>query len=274
MRYEPSSHAGFTLVELSIVLVIIGLIVGGITMGQALVESARLSSFVSETEKLNSAANAFKQRFGQLPGDLDNAFSFFGTDCASTAGSCNGDGDGGLESSNYASYTGNGSERCKFFKHMQLAGMWEDFYECAHGGPAVGSAPRTPFNDLSYYIVSTKCPPGSGSPNCIASTAFLTGAGHYIFTGGVYNNSITSQYFYCGTGPQNEEAFSAGHMLQLDNKLDDGLPMSGQMVAPSNSNALCLGEVGTTSHPCITANGEYDISSDEVRCNMRLRMSF
>ena len=60
---------GFTLVELSIVLVIIGLLVGGILVGQSLIESAKLSSFVASIGKHDAAIGAFEAKYRGLPGD-------------------------------------------------------------------------------------------------------------------------------------------------------------------------------------------------------------
>lgn len=63
---------GFTLIELSIVLVIIGLIVGGVLMGRDLIQAAQIRSAVSEYETYNTAANTFRVKFGELPGDILN----------------------------------------------------------------------------------------------------------------------------------------------------------------------------------------------------------
>ena len=74
-----NSGGGFTLIELSIVLVIIGLIVGGVLLGQSLISAAAVRAQVTQIEKFNTAANTFFQKFGYLPGDIpDPAASSFG----------------------------------------------------------------------------------------------------------------------------------------------------------------------------------------------------
>lgn len=61
---------GFTLVELSIVLVIIGLLVGGIMIGKSLIGSSEIRAQISQIETFKTAANSFKLKYGALPGDI------------------------------------------------------------------------------------------------------------------------------------------------------------------------------------------------------------
>jgi prepilin-type N-terminal cleavage/methylation domain-containing protein len=65
------SRQGFTLVELSIVLVIIGLLIGGILIGQSLVESAKINAQIKQLQQLDIAAQSFVSKFKYLPGDTD-----------------------------------------------------------------------------------------------------------------------------------------------------------------------------------------------------------
>ena len=60
---------GFTLVELSIVLVIIGLLIGGILVGQSLIESAKINRFLSELQQYEIATIQFHRKFKKYPGD-------------------------------------------------------------------------------------------------------------------------------------------------------------------------------------------------------------
>ena len=59
-RNKLKASSGFTLIELSIVIVIIGLIVAGVVGGQVLVKQAKLKGVVSDVEKYRTALNAFK----------------------------------------------------------------------------------------------------------------------------------------------------------------------------------------------------------------------
>src|SRR5580658_7858400 len=63
--------AGFTLIELSIVLVIIGLIVGGVLAGQDLIRAAAARAQITQIEKYNTAVNTFRGKYNALPGDMN-----------------------------------------------------------------------------------------------------------------------------------------------------------------------------------------------------------
>ena len=61
---------GFTIIELSIVLVIIGLLAGGILLGRDLIEAARIRAQGSQIESYEMAINTFRLKYNMLPGDL------------------------------------------------------------------------------------------------------------------------------------------------------------------------------------------------------------
>ena len=62
----------FSLIELSIVLIIIGLLVAGITGGASLIESAKIRNFINEVNSWKQALYTFKVKYDRLPGDLNN----------------------------------------------------------------------------------------------------------------------------------------------------------------------------------------------------------
>ncbi len=64
---------GFTLIEIAIVLVIIGLLLGGILKGQELINSARVRNLASQLDGVKVAYLAFQDRYRVLPGDMDTA---------------------------------------------------------------------------------------------------------------------------------------------------------------------------------------------------------
>lgn len=99
---------GFTLIEISIVLVIIGLVIGVFMGGQVMIKAAKIRDAAAELEHYSSAYNAFELKYGCIMGDCPNATDFFGPTyvSASTYPGCtgatngigNGDGDGFLSS--------------------------------------------------------------------------------------------------------------------------------------------------------------------------------
>ena len=60
---------GFTLVELAIVLVIIGLLIGGILVAQSMVSTTRIHSQVTQLQQLDTAIQNFQTKYNSLPGD-------------------------------------------------------------------------------------------------------------------------------------------------------------------------------------------------------------
>jgi len=105
IRFRNETVGGFTLIELSIVLVIIGLIVGGVLVGQDLIRAAYVRAQITQIEKYNTAVNTFYGKYQALPGDMNistaTAFQFtIGTGCNGSYGQRNGDGqiEGGTSS--------------------------------------------------------------------------------------------------------------------------------------------------------------------------------
>lgn len=86
---KVADQRGFTLIELSIVLVLIGLIIGGVLKGQEMINSTRLKMTVNQADAVKAAVNVFQDKYIQLPGDYDEATVYIGTQAGS-----DGDGDG------------------------------------------------------------------------------------------------------------------------------------------------------------------------------------
>jgi prepilin-type N-terminal cleavage/methylation domain-containing protein len=99
-------QAGFTLVEIAIVMVIIGLLIGGILKGQAMVQNAKVKRVVKQADEIRAAVMAFYDKYGVYPGDENLAAIPPGTDAE-------GDGDGMIEQA--------GNEIYEVYRDLQLA---------------------------------------------------------------------------------------------------------------------------------------------------------
>lgn len=112
----PARIAGFTLVEIAIVLVIVGLLLGGALKGQDLIDSARAKSIAGEFRNALTMVNAYQDRFRALPGDDRSAGTRFGTN-ATLSGNGNGMIDGSWND------TGADKEPALAWQHLRLANL-------------------------------------------------------------------------------------------------------------------------------------------------------
>jgi len=132
------SQAGFTLVEIAIVLVIIGLLLGGILKGQEMITQAKIKNVINDMTGVAAAMYGYQDRYRALPGDDPNA----GTRWNGTATS--GDGNGVIIGTYTAAITSaagalpiTGPESVLFWHHLRLAGF------------VSGSGASQPFNAVS-----------------------------------------------------------------------------------------------------------------------------
>jgi prepilin-type N-terminal cleavage/methylation domain-containing protein len=135
---NPALRAGFTLIEMVIVLVIIGLIVGAVLVGQNLINAAAVRAQISQIEKYNSAVNTFRGKYNNyLPGDIrDPDASSFGFIPRGNAGCLAGleDGNGLIESETWGCHTGpyqGAGETVVFWVDLSTAGLIDQSFSAA-----------------------------------------------------------------------------------------------------------------------------------------------
>jgi prepilin-type N-terminal cleavage/methylation domain-containing protein len=116
-------NTGFTLVELSLALIIIGLIVSGILVGQALVKQAKLRSVLSNLRSYTVSFNAFELEYNAMPGDISNASQYWSGCVDATNNPCNGNNDKKL------SDDGTSAEIIRYWQHLSLAGLIDGNYD-------------------------------------------------------------------------------------------------------------------------------------------------
>jgi len=191
-------YSGFTLVEMSIVLVIIGLIVGGVIVGKDLVQTARLQKIASEVNQIRTAVNLFVGQYDALPGDIENAYDYWGANCASTAGGCNGNGDGVINEGNpayeYESYMS--------WRHLNLANIY-------------------PGNYTGFYLPISTAALGVNVPE-----ASIKGAGYMIT-----NESLRNVIWIGKIADRRTlgRIVTPTEAQSLDKKMDDGSPINGNV---------------------------------------------
>lgn len=121
----PARLVGFTLIELSIVLVIIGLIVGGVLVGQDLIRAAQIHNTASQVEKIKISMNLFKLKINQIPGDSNKMWAIYGTQCAANEGRCNGNNNRLIgQELNHSTHGTRDEDKC-VFRHLAIAGVWD-----------------------------------------------------------------------------------------------------------------------------------------------------
>ena len=226
---------GFTLIELSIVLVIIGLIVGGVLVGQDLIKAAYVRAQISQIESYNTAVNTFYGKYQALPGDMNatvaqqNGF----TPRGQYAGE--GDGSGVIES---ISADAPNSNLCCRQGAGETGLFWVD----------LSSANGLNLNliDQSFHLATaTNIDFGDNPVDPYMPKAKL-GQGNYIV---VYSNA-GANYFSIGhaLGIWNGGYLDASPGItvatahNIDAKIDDGFPQTGRVQAD-----YCASEGGYTA---------------------------
>jgi prepilin-type N-terminal cleavage/methylation domain-containing protein len=225
-RYQQNNSA-FTLVELAIVIVIIGLLVGGVLQGQELIAQAKLRSTMKDIESYKTAQISFRAKYNCMPGDCPRAFTFFGTDCGTNTAitttnttGCNGNGNDVLHN----------AEAQLFWQHLSYAKLIKGSFS---GGYKVDQ------------VVGIDVPAIAAGNNTGVTAAFANGnanasnsCGYVSCIGGAIENILgfmdMKNVFQIGNtrpgaGGIAGAFYTPEQAYEMDLKFDDGVPFRGKI---------------------------------------------
>jgi prepilin-type N-terminal cleavage/methylation domain-containing protein len=208
-----SQQSGFTLVEIAIVLVIIGLLLGGILKGQELINSAKVKNLANDFRVIPTYIYAFQDKFKALPGD-DSAATAHMNGC--TAPCANGNGNGVING-NWNSLTAT-DESWQFWAHVRNANL--------AAGPTTWAGTTL----ADPYV------PKNAVGGQIGISSATTGAG-----GAVQITGMTGTYQVCSAGVLGKFA------KQLDVQMDDGQTDTGSMRVVADGAAVPTAAVATAA---------------------------
>ena len=219
--FKSPAGSGFTLVELSIVLVIIGLITGGVLVGRDLISAATVRSQISQIEKYNAAVNTFRGKYGYLPGDMPDPYASQYGFVARGLYAGEGDGNGVIEgvftnaAGNNYGFIITAGETSVFWMDLAAANLigGGSFNSSITGGPgAVLCTPGT----CGIYFPSAKI-------NSTNVAVMSTNNRNYF----VLNWALVVG----GNGNKLNPALTTSQAYSVDQKIDDGLPQTGNVLA-------------------------------------------
>jgi prepilin-type N-terminal cleavage/methylation domain-containing protein len=263
---KQKKQSGFTLVELAIVLVIIGLIVGGVLVGQDLIKAAENNAAIQQFEKTDAAVNTFRTKYNGIPGDLLNPANFgLASSNAGTAGRA--DGDGVIETAGAAGCSnafGLGGESALFWNHLAFVQLIGGTFAISD---YTADAAITSIGDS--HLPQSKF--GKGNRLHITNVA---GRNVYV----VSNITATTATTCALTGQDGLTPLQASN---VDVKKDDGNASTGIVVsvAAADPSALAGGAGTPAAGDCYDSDtGAFATTSEDLSnalgCQLRIRTSF
>ena len=270
----PSSSAkqAFSLVELAIVLVILGLLVGGVLSGRSLIHASQLRTVSTQHANYLTAFLSFRDKYLALPGDIPNATEFWGAHdpdhgtCLMASGTgtntltCNGNGDGNVDAVD-------SFEMYRAWNHLSNARLIEGSYTgTGWGGGAsmsldpAQSPPTIPKGKLREGVW---CLLRHSGAQIGSSSMFAGDYGRGSFT---YASLVDSGLRPTGRVMTPEEVWN------IDNKLDDGKPARGKVVTGSGGGVDIINCTDAVDENSLDAN--YLLTSGEVNCAIIFRQHF
>lgn len=212
---------GFTLIEIAIVLVIIGLLLGGVLKGQELITSARVRNMISTQDGVKAAYFGFLDRFRALPGDYTQAT----TNISGMSTDGNGNGNGRIELAGAVVNNSKPEEHILVWEHLSKAGFINGTYTFA----GTASATTSPTNPYGIYM--------------------------QVIYDGVYGDGTTAVPLALRHNIKTGSQVPVEIIVEVDRKIDDGAPNTGGFqFSRYFGNGTAITEPGATT-PCTSATG-------------------
>jgi prepilin-type N-terminal cleavage/methylation domain-containing protein len=242
---QTKKQAGFTLVELAIVLIIVGLLIGGILKGQELIGNARVAATVSQAKAIDAALSTFYEAYDGVPGDIAAP----ATRLQGCIGTCNRAGDtNGRIGTEPGAAQAVATENIAAWSQLAAADMLGSIQ--IDGGATVVPGVTVPAAEI----------PGS---------SFQVG-----FTAGTLTAATNAAVAAAG-GTAREAVAAAGvasllptQAARIDAKLDDGLPNTGSVLGMGAVGATNCAQGGDTT----AANNVYREANQQPLCGVYVRV--
>src|SRR5712691_5709680 len=153
-RPMTKRQQGFTLVEIAIVLVIIGLLLGGILKGQEMITQAKIKNVIADFSGVSAAYHGYQDRYRAIPGDDPNAGTRWTTAPAAQPGDGNGVVAGTYNNTCPTVVAAGTAESCLWWDDLRRAGF------------VSGNGPQQPFNAVTGQI-GVQTGDGAGGPTLL-----------------------------------------------------------------------------------------------------------
>ena len=270
MQQAARKRYGFTLIELSIVMVIIALIVSGVILGKDMIQQANTRSLISQLNRYSAAANTFRTKYEYLPGDVPGqktaSLGLFSYGMLGGVGE--GDGNGLINSWKVDSgHTYLVGEPFAFWRHLSDAGLSDKAYGAAMDYR--GNIPASKMaSEMGEWFPTTK----AGRLNFLVVQS-ISGFNYFRTTS--FNNGVGGGYaLNTGGGYDDAAGLSPLTALALDTKLDDGLPLTGRVLAMKANDYMEM--LSAAGDGCSLAGTPvtYNVApanADQIQCSVAMR---